>query len=485
MQLFDAKQSRLLERGFWAAVAALVAYEVVAATFVTPQLTTLALLVCVAALLPGFLWVRRKVPGYPLFPTMAATYVWTYGLPALNQQTAVAAYPPASQVTALAAALLFLVVSTVTWLAVVRVPAPAPERLLQFDRRATVPLLLTGLAGAVLYQLNASLNWLPLTPGLGSVVTALAIAVASVSAPTLAYLLGQGKLNPVAARTYVVLMGAFVVTQLSTLYLSSAVTLALCAAAYSVARGRVPFAFLAGMVAVFTVLHLGKGEVRAKYWIGRHEIVKPWAYPTLFQEWVGAGLRRAVTPEEEQGAKVTQSPLERSSLLWVMLRMQEQVPSRKPYLAGETYAIIPAMLVPRVLNESKMVSQRGNQILAIYSGLMRKEEVNHFAIGFGFLTEAYANFGWPGMAVLAVLLGALLGQVTRWSAGAPVISLRGTFALLALVMCLQTETTAGVAVSALFQQSVVLLALACALMRPLPAAAPAGATAAAEEGSGA
>jgi hypothetical protein len=470
MQLLDEKRSRLLERGFWLALAALGAYEALTARYVTPEVTGLALLVCAVALLPGYLWLRRKVPGYPLFPMMAATYVWTYGLPALNQQPAVAAYPPARQAVALATALLFLTVSTLIWLVVVRAPAPAPERLMQFDRRATVPLLLTGMAVAAVYQLNGSLKLVPLGRGYGSIVTALAIATASVAAPTLAFLLGQGKLSRRAGRAYLAFLGVYVVTQLSTLYLSSAVTLALCVAAYSVGRGRVPFAFVAGMLAVFTVLHLGKGEMRARYWKGPHESVSPMAYPTLFRDWVEAGFRHALSSEEAPGERATQSPLERSSLLWVMLRIQEQIPSRKPYLEGETYAFIPAVLVPRVLNQSKMVSQRGNQILAVYTGMMREQEVIHFNIGFGLLVEAYANFGWAGVVGLAVLLGALLGQLTRWSSGAPVISFRGTFALLVLVACLQTETTAGLVVSALFQQSMVLVTLACTLMRPLPTA---------------
>jgi hypothetical protein len=151
-----------------------------------------------------------------------------------------------------------------------------------------------------------------------------------------------------------------------------------------------------------------------------------------------------------------------------MLRLQDEIPARKPFLVGETYEFILPLLVPRLLNESKINALRGNQVLAIQAGIVRKEDSGRVAVGIGYLAEAYANFGWTGIVVLAVVLGALLAQVTRWSLGAPVNSFRGTFAILALVACFQTESTAAAIISALFQQSLVLVALSCALMRPLP-----------------
>jgi hypothetical protein len=468
MQLLDDKHSRLLERSFWLGLAALAVYEGLKFRFVSSEVTGLALLVCAAALAPALLWVRRQVPGYPLFPTMAATYLWTYGLPALNQQLSVAVFPSTRQATALAAALLFLVVSTFTWLALVRRPAELPQQLLQFDRRATVPALLAGLAGATLYHLNGSLQMVAVPRGYASVLSAMSIAAVSVASPTLAYLLGQGKLGRRAGAAYLTLLGVYLVTNLTSLYLSSVITLGISILTYSIARGRAPFALLLGLLVAFTVLHLGKGEMRAKYWGGKRDAVNPWDYPAFFEEWVGAGLRRAVTVEATPAREAVQDPLERSSLLWVMLRLQHEIPARKPFLQGKTYEFILPLLVPRLLNDSKVAAIRGNQVLAVYSGILRKEDTDHVSIGFGYLAEAYANFGWTGIVVLAIILGALLAQLTRWSQEAPVVSFRGAFAILILVTCLQTEHTAGGVLSSLFQQSVVLLAFSCALMRPLP-----------------
>jgi hypothetical protein len=399
---------------------------------------------------------------------MAATYLWTYGLPALNQQFAVAAFPASRQVAALTAALVFLAVSTLTWLAVVRLPAQPPRELLQFDRRATAPTLLAGLAAATLLQLNGSLQIVTVPRGYGSVLAALSIAAISVASPSLAFLLGQGKLTRGAGACYIALMGVYLVAHLSSLHLASAVTLGISVLTYTIARGRVPFAFTLGLLVVFTLLQMGKAEMRVKYWGRQQGPVKLWDYPTFFQEWVASGVRHVLAPQDAPSERAVQDPLERSSLLWVMLRMQDEIPARKPFLLGETYEYILPLLVPRLLNDSKMSAIRGNQVLAVYAGIVRKEDADRVAIGFGYLAEAYANFGWTGIVVVALVLGAVLAQLTRWSLGAPVISFRGTFAILALVTCFQTESTAGGFLSALFQQSIVLIVLSCALMRPLP-----------------
>jgi hypothetical protein len=268
-------------------------------------------------------------------------------------------------------------------------------------------------------------------------------------------------------------MGVYLVSHLSSLHLTSVVTMGISVLTYSIARGRVPFAFALGLLVAFTVLQMGKAEMRGRYWGRQQGPVKPWDYPAFFQEWADAGLRHVVTPRAAPGDRAVQDPLERSSLLWVMVRLQDEIPARKPFLLGETYELIPPLLVPRLLNDSKISAIRGNQVLAVYTGIVRKEDSGRVAIGFGYLAEAYANFGWTGMVFLAIILGALLAQLTRWSLGAPVISFRGSLAILVLVACFQTESTAGGSLSALFQQSIVLVALGCALMRLLPTS-PAG-----------
>ena len=55
------------------------------------------------------------------------------------------------------------------------------------------------------------------------------------------------------------------------------------------------------------------------------------------------------------------------------------------------------MLVPRFINPEKQVSQYGMSLLNIRYGLQTQEETQKTAIGWGLLTESFANFGYLGV----------------------------------------------------------------------------------------
>ena len=135
---------------------------------------------------------------------------------------------------------------------------------------------------------------------------------------------------------------------------------------------------------------------------------------------------------------------------------------------GDTYAIIPALLVPRIFNPTKMASHEGTYRLNIHYGFQTREDTAHNTIGFGLLNESYANFGYVGVTLLALVLGVYYGAVSRWAQNAPVLSFRSLFAVIVASYAFQTEFAAGVYVSALFQSTCALLILAALFMRRGP-----------------
>jgi hypothetical protein len=149
----------------------------------------------------------------------------------------------------------------------------------------------------------------------------------------------------------------------------------------------------------------------------------------------------------------------------LLLYVQTMTPNSVPYLDGATYAIIPSLLVPRIFNEEKIRSHEGTFMLSTHYGFQTEEATQRTTIGFGLLNEAYANFGFGGIGLLALLSGAYYGGVSRWARGAPILSLRALFAILVASYSFQTEFAAGVYVSALFQSTVALVALALGFMR--------------------
>ena len=112
-------------------------------------------------------------------------------------------------------------------------------------------------------------------------------------------------------------------------------------------------------------------------------------------------------------------------------------------------------------------------MLNIHYGLQTAEQTQRTTIGFGLLNESFANFGYIGIAGLAIVLACYYGVVGRFAGNAPILSLRSLFAVIVASYSFQSEFAAGVYVAALFQSTVALLLMAVFFMRTqaVPAAA--------------
>ena len=195
-----------------------------------------------------------------------------------------------------------------------------------------------------------------------------------------------------------------------------------------------------------------------------------WQYPAWFSEWAGysvnylSGLNNQISTGQQSGGE-RQSLLERSSLIHLLLMVQDKSPEQIPFLKGKTYEIIPELLVPRIFNPNKIRSHEGTYRLNIHYGRQTREATNTTTIGWGLLNESYANYGWLGSITLGVILGTLYGWVTRLSINMPILSLESLLTVLFLAYAFQTEWTAGVYVAALAQSSFIIAFIAILFMR--------------------
>jgi hypothetical protein len=135
----------------------------------------------------------------------------------------------------------------------------------------------------------------------------------------------------------------------------------------------------------------------------------------------------------------------------MLLRVQQLTPEYIPYLGGETYALLPEYLVPRFLNPDKTFSQAGLALLNIRYGIQTREGVATTTIGWGIISEAFANFGYVGVVGTAVVFGLLTALFTRWSAGRPPLSLPTLLSVAALVTLTNLEADFGFLLSILWQ----------------------------------
>ena len=208
---------------------------------------------------------------------------------------------------------------------------------------------------------------------------------------------------------------------------------------YVLGAKRIPVKTLVCAFLLVFVLHAGKGEMREKLWVegAQNDAGLVSDAPGRLLEWVKAGTEVLASGQESA------SIVERASLMQMLLRAQYIEPDPVLFLEGQTYALIPGLLVPRVLNPDKPASQAGMDLLNIRYGVLTREDVQSTAVGWGLMSEAYANFGMGGVLVCGLIFGLFVGFVTAWASGAPPLSARMMFAVVVTAVSVSLEADAG------------------------------------------
>ncbi len=450
---------------FWGAAIGLVIYEI----YFSPVQELLseigAVLVTIAALIPMYLWCAGLALGIPVFPMFGLSFIWTYALPLINGFPNVMKYSPGAHLFAGATVAGFLALGTFIWYEHVKTAPkpPAVYRALQ-DRKGDQFFLAALTASVVFGVLNAA----RLLGGLGSfypIVRSGALGLTAISTFVLCYRLGTRSFTNRQVGTVVLLIVSFMAIDALSFLLIGAASVAMVAiAAYTIGRKRVPIATIAVLFTILTFLNYGKSEMREKYWLdGIQPSVTPLQYVGVYSEWAESSFKFMQRREQKLETQ-DRSFSERASVVQMLLLAQQKSPETVPYLMGQTYAIIPQILVPRILVENRIRAQQGTHMLSIHYGLQTEEETLKTSISWGLLAEAYGNFGLFGCGGLAIVLGTFYGKATRWSINAPLLSLRSLFTVLLVTFAFQTEWTAGTYLAALAQTSYFLIGIALVFM---------------------
>lgn len=426
-----------------------------------------ALLIGIAALLPMYLWCMGMSAGLPIFPLLAVTFSWTYALPLLSGHPAVAAYTPDDHLFAGMAVSGFLLLATVIWLALSR-PRPAPTRvLLLLNARRGLSWLVGAIAFDMLFFVANQGGWVSLPWGVYTLVHAVLLGLSTLAAFVLPFLWGRGELDERMRWTLAITLVVDVVTGLTSLLLIDALAKsALALVGFTLGERRFRLLPLLVVLGALVPLHYGKHPMRDQYWQRKsgEEVthLTPAQYPAFFAEWIGYSV------ESLKGGEVTrrsQSFAARASLVQLFLLASEKQREELPTLNGATYAIIPKLLVPRILMPDKPASHAGTYMLNMHYGLQTEEDTVDTTIGWGLFNEAFGNFGLLGIVGLAIALGLLLGWWARWTHDVPPLAARFLLSVLLLALAYQTELSAGVVVASLFQSAVALGGLMLVLGR--------------------
>jgi len=458
-----------LARPFWLGLGGLVVSILTTAHPQNVESAIGATMVIAAGCLPSAIWVLKRLGGLPVFPVCAMTYIWAFGLPLLYEHPIVTQFDPENQLIAAMSVTGFLLLATLVWHQM-RLRSPKPrQRCLSLESSTAETVFLAVLAVGIVFTIAVNGWWLGALSEVYSIVRAVMLALEALSCFVLSYRLGSRELEPGQAWIFKILLVGLIVVSLPTLYLVSAISLiGIAILGYVSASGKVPWVSIIVVSLITSFLHAGKSDMRQQYWEEEAEgAIQPWDYPGFFGKWISSStdmLFGNVPDEDEKG----QSIIERTSLMQLLLYEQEVSPDSVPYLWGETYLVVPELLIPRILYPSKPEAHFGTHLLNIHYGFQTAEESEHTTIGFGLLNESFANFGYLGMALLAVTLGVFYGYVERLALSVPLLSLRGLFVVIVACYSFQVEYAAGVWVSALFQSTIALLALSFVLMKVRP-----------------
>jgi hypothetical protein len=101
---------------------------------------------------------------------------------------------------------------------------------------------------------------------------------------------------------------------------------------------------------------------------------------------------------------------------------------------GATYALVPPLLIPRILWSGKPRSHVAQEILNVHFG--RQDQISTYStyVAWGLLPEAYGNFGpIAGALSLGCVLGGIFAWVEAYTANKLISSLEGLLAFALMV----------------------------------------------------
>jgi hypothetical protein len=412
--------------------------------------------ITISSAAPLFLWLATGAPGIPALPIAASLYYIYFALPVLRGEGTRAGYSAEEVWVAAVSVAAFLMAATFVYGVLLSSIKPRVSGSVDgntIEKRKELGLIQFGLSLSIAFHLAVYedlLSWLG--SGFGAVRFS-AFALSCLSCFLLGYARGEGSLRGRAWKIACLLLIFTVLLSWSSLFLVSGILMVGAAFfGFIISARQIPWKAIISSVVVVAVLHSGKSEMRQKYWLsslnwGSYSLM---SMPFILLEWTEAGLKSLLVDSQQE-----ESVLDRTSLLTVLLRVQRLSPNFIPYLQGETYEMIPELLVPRILAPEKKASQAAMVLLNLRFGIQTAEQAAITALGWGLIPEAFANFGMGGVIGIGLLLGGVAGLASRLSANAAKSSLRFVLATSITVTLLNIEADLPALVSACGQMFVV------------------------------
>ena len=454
---------RRLNITFWLANLALVSFLAFFNDVRVPvERLGFSLLLVAAIMLPSWLWVSGRSHGLPIYPLYCLSFFPTYAMPLCRGDSRFVQYTEPQIANGVMTVAGYLFLTTLIWLQCTNRNLKPTPYVREIDPRRPNLMIFLLSTGLLFEVLGAFLG--ETKGGLYQAIRGYTQNASRLAIFILFFQIGKKELSPFRVGLVLAMSLALVVRQTASIVLANSFPiLGLCFAGFFMGSGKVPWKSLAAVVGVIVLLHSGKAEMRSIYY--KEGVTVTLAdYPAFFAEWMAKGVIGLTKGESSEGVKV-QNVKERAALLPLLLQVQKMTGTEVPYLDGISYERIPSMLVPRVITKDKAVSHISNMILAVHYGILTMENVWFTSIAFDFVIEAYANYGFGGVAGLAVFMGLFLGLITLGTTGVPLFSFRFLLGILVLSAVVASNNTMGVFVTTSWQGFLALVTMAYTIMK--------------------
>lgn len=420
-----------------------------------PLLTLMGILMGSLGVLPILFWLHRNDHAYPLPELMQLTFVPFYAMPLLTGHEEVSRYRESVLLEAAFIVVIFQVLFILGSITVDRNHRDRPQRPWWTDDLVSEGSLrfsgYTFMLSTAWLVLSNFTHWIP--SELFGTMRAIFFGIGTISAFIQARLWGAGQLNQSHKILLVVnVLVQFILMNLSLVLVTSMIMMLVLFIGYFSSARNLPWAVCLATLACLAILHNGKHKMRDKYWGEEGRDVAFTAVPDYYSQWIEYGLeatRKGV--EKAENTAKRSSLFERASLFQLVCYAVDTVPDLSPYLYGDSYSYVLPQVVPRFLWPNKPSPNDSVKLLSVRLGVLTAEQAEYTSIGYGLITEAYANYGSYGSAVLGFVLGWVLRKVARNTSQCGTLSGGGIFRILCLAWVLNAETTLAVWLSSFYQ----------------------------------
>lgn len=415
----------------------------------------LGLFIFALSVLPALIWARSGGSRFPVFETILVLCANAYAMPVLNAREQLAAYPDSVITRACLAVILYQLSAILMYVGTRGLPGRSNFWRESIITHQIEKLVVYGLVLSSTYiWMSTFTDWIPIE--MNSVLRAVFYGVGILCIFISAQRWGRGELTQTEKTVLLcTLIPQLVFMSVSLILINALSLVGIALLGYLSGGKRIPWVFIAVTFVLLTVLHTGKTKMREKYWEQKLPTPTLSQLPAYYSEWIEFGLQ----PSSDDGKSASRKLLERTSLMHILCLIVDYTPVRQDYLYGKTYAYVLPQLIPRWFWPDKPRSHIATYELSIYYGLQREEDTFTTTIAFGLLTEAYANFGLSGAALLGLFWGFSLKKLQIWSTFSPMFSFAGLLMVLLTAWSFSGELTMAAWVSSLAQAVIVVLGL--------------------------